>query len=134
MSVERAFFDTNVLIYAATSGEPREGIADALMSRGGFVSVQVLNEFVAVSRHKRRASWPEILQALYAFRGLLQNPLPITMDLHLHALQISQEHGYHIYDSLIIASAVEAGCTVLYSEDLQDGKVIEGLTIRNPFR
>jgi predicted nucleic acid-binding protein len=49
-------------------------------------------------------------------------------------LRISQRHKYHIYDSLVIAAALEAGCAILYSEDMQDGHSIESLRIRNPFR
>ena len=62
-------------------------------------------------------------------------PLPITLATHEAALGIAARFGYRIYDSLIIASALEAACATLYSEDMQDGQVIEGrLTIRNPFR
>ena len=50
------------------------------------------------------------------------------------ALEIVKKHKYHIYDALVIASALETSCTTLYSEDLQDGQVFGGVTIRNPFR
>jgi predicted nucleic acid-binding protein len=61
-------------------------------------------------------------------------PLPLTLSIHEAALEISARTGYQFYDALIIAAALEAGCTPLFSEDLHDGQVINGgLTIRNPF-
>jgi predicted nucleic acid-binding protein len=50
------------------------------------------------------------------------------------ALRLASRYQYHIYDSLVIAAALQAACSILYSEDMRDGQVIEGLTIRNPFR
>ena len=70
-----------------------------------------------------------------AFLVLCPEPLPITMEMHEAARTIAAKHGYSIYDALVIAAALEAGCATLYSEDLRDGQVIDGqLTIRNPFR
>jgi predicted nucleic acid-binding protein len=134
MNAEPAFFDTNILIYANSAGETRQSAALTLLLAGGRVSVQVLNEFVAVSRRKRGLSWYDTLEALRFFQALLGPPQALRFTTHMRALQISQESRYHIYDSLIIASALEAKCSVLYSEDLQDGHVIGPLTIRNPFR
>ena len=129
-----AFLDTNVLIYAALQPDPRSDRARALLAQGGAVSVQVLNEFANVARRKLRKPWPEMAQALTAVRALCPPPLPVTLATHEAALGIAARFGYRIYDSLIIASALEAACATLYSEDMQDGQVIEGrLTIRNPF-
>jgi predicted nucleic acid-binding protein len=130
----RAFFDTNVLIYAFAKDDPRAEIAEQLLAGGGVVGVQILNEFVAVAVRKLGMPWDEVLEALSAIRTLCPSPLPITIETHETALQISARHGYHIYDSLVIAAAVRASCHTLYSEDLHDGQVINGLTIRNPFR
>jgi predicted nucleic acid-binding protein len=130
-----AFFDTNVLIYAALQPDPRSDRARALLAQGGAVSVQVLNEFANVARRKLRKPWPEVAQALTAVRALCPPPLPVTLATHEAALGIAARFGYRIYDSLIIASALEAACATLYSKDMQDGQAIEGrLTIRNPFR
>ena len=79
-------------------------------------------------------SWAEVAEAIEAFLVLCPSPLPITVDLHEAARKIAEKHNYGIYDGVVIAAAMEAGCSVLYSEDLQDGQRIEGLTIRNPFR
>jgi predicted nucleic acid-binding protein len=96
--------------------------------------VQVLNEFVSVARRKISMSWNDVTEALHAFRVLCPSPLPITAETHDAAVKIAARRGYNIYDALLIASPLEAGCATLYSEDLQDGQTIDGiLTIRNPF-
>jgi predicted nucleic acid-binding protein len=130
----KAFFDTNVLIYAVAEGDPRSAQAEELLVSGGVLSVQVLNEFVSVARRKLLMSWSDVNQALDAFRILCPVPLPMTIKTHETALRIAAEHGYNIYDALVIAASLEAGCATLYSEDLHDGRTIDGqLTIRNPF-
>jgi len=131
----KVFFDTNVLIYAMALGDPRRDRAQQLLAQGGMVSVQVLNEFAAVARRKMRMPWEDVVEALDTIRVLCPSPPPITLDRHESALKIAQEHGFGIYDALILSSALEANCSTVYSEDLQDGQVIDGeLTIRNPFR
>lgn len=130
----KAFFDTNVLIYAVAEGDPRSTQAEELLSLGGVLSVQILNEFVSVARRKVLMSWSDVTEALDAFRVLCPSPLPITIETHEAALRIAEKHGYNIYDALVVASALEAGCAMLYSEDFHDGQTIDGqLTIRNPF-
>lgn len=131
---DRAFFDTTVLVYAVSVGDRRADVAEGLLADGGWISVQVLNEFVSVSRRKLQRSWKEINEALASVRALCGPVLPIELKTHERALKIAEQTGYHIYDSLVVAAALEARCNVLYSEDMQDGRRIEGLTIRNPFR
>ncbi len=132
---DSAFFDSNVLIYAMVSGDPRRQRAQELVAHGGVISVQVLNEFVSVARRKMRMPWEDIVEALDAFRILFPSPVAIGIDTHEAALKIAKPYGFGIYDALIVASALEARCTTLYSEDMQDRQVVEGkLTIRNPFR
>ena len=133
MKGERAFFDTNVLIYAFAEDDPRSGIAERLLARGGVVGVQVLNEFVAVAVRKLAMSWDEVLEALSALRVLFPSPTPLTVQTHEAALRIAGRYGYHIYDSLVIAAALEARCDILFSEDMNAGQTIEGLTVLNPF-
>lgn len=130
-----AFFDTNVFVYAVVQDDPRSQQAEDLIAEGGTVSVQVLYEFAAVVRRKAKMPWDEIRFAIENIKALCPDPLPITLDTHEEALAIAEKYGYRIYDALIVASALKARCTILYSEDLQDGQVIEGkLTIRNPFK
>jgi predicted nucleic acid-binding protein len=129
-----AFFDTNVLVYAVALDDPRNARAEALLSSGGRISAQVLNEFVSVARRKLLMPWSDVTEALDAFRVLCPSALPINLAVHEAALKIAEKHGFGIYDALVIAAALESGCAVLYSEDFQDGQTIDGqLTIRNPF-
>lgn len=130
----RAFLDTNVLIYALAKDDPRSRRSEQLLAVGGILSVQILNEFVSVARRKLLMSWSEVTEALTAIRLLCPTPLPLTVDMHEAALKIAEKHGYGIYDALVVAAALEAGCDTLYSEDLQGGQTINGqVTIRNPF-
>ena len=129
----RPFLDSNIVIYAFTANDPRNGKAEALLEAGGVISVQVLNEFVNVSRRKQGRDWDEIGDSLGILKILLDPPRPLTVEVHESAVAIARDRGLSIYDSLIIAAALRAGCSILYSEDLQHGQTIEQLTIRNPF-
>ena len=130
----KAFLDTNIILYAFTSNDPRREKALALLAAGGIISMQVLNEFVNVSRHKVHRGWAEIEEALGSVKALLDPPYPLTTELHDAGIVIARDHGYHFYDSLIIAAALQAGCSILYSEDFHHGQTIEQLRIQNPFR
>jgi predicted nucleic acid-binding protein len=130
----KAFLDTNVLIYAVTQSDARAARAEELLMSGGVVSVQVLNEFTAVARRKLQMPWAEVAEAVEAFLVLCPSPVALTLEIHQAARAIAEKDGFNIYDALVIAAALEAGCDVLYSEDFQDGQRIEGkLTMRNPF-
>jgi predicted nucleic acid-binding protein len=131
---DRAFFDTNVILYAFRQEDKRSQVAETLLAAGGGVlSVQVLNEFVAVARRKLDRSWEEIRHALDILRVLCPEPVPLTVETHERAVQIAERYGYSIFDSLIVAAAINAGASTLYTEDMRDGQAIDGLTIRNPF-
>jgi predicted nucleic acid-binding protein len=78
-------------------------------------------------------SGEEIREVLTPIRAVCEIE-PLTVEAHDLGLQIAQGYGLSFYDAMIVASALRAGCSTLYSEDLQDGQVIEKqLTIRNPF-
>jgi predicted nucleic acid-binding protein len=127
------FFDTTILIYTISETDTRADVAEDLLVSGGHISVQVLNEFAAVARRKLKMSWKEIYEALDDIRSLCEPAAPLTVTIHDAALKIAAEYGFHIYDALILASALDAGCDTLYSEDMQDGQKIGPITIRNPF-
>ncbi|HWN76239.1 MAG TPA: PIN domain-containing protein [Candidatus Udaeobacter sp.] len=130
----KAFLDTNVLVYAVTQSDARAARAEELLIAGGVVSVQILNEFAAVARRKLQLPWAEVAEAVVAFLVLCPSPVPITLEIHQAARTIAENLGCNIYDALVLAAALDAGCDVLYSEDFQDGQKIEGkLTVRNPF-
>lgn len=128
-----SFFDTNILIYLASSDTEKAKKAERLLDEvGGVISVQVLNEFVNVARRKMRLSWPEIRDTLQSLRGILRVE-PITTQVHDAGLDIAERYGLSTYDAMIVASALEADCETLWSEDMQDGMVIGELTVSNPF-
>ena len=131
---DKVFFDTNVLLYTIGQHDARTPTAEALLGNGGLISVQVLNELASVAHRKLRMSWPEVTDALGAIRILCPSPIPLTSEMHDAALRLAGQYGFHIYDALIVAAALEEDCTTLYSEDLQSGQVIDGrLAILNPF-
>jgi predicted nucleic acid-binding protein len=132
MKGKKPFFDTNVLVYAY-SDDLRKGKAELLIEAGGRIGVQQLNEFISVARQKFRRSWTEILTVLSDLRLFCPDPVPITLTLHQTALGICERYEYNIYDSLVIAAALQTSCDVLYTEDMRDGQKIESLIIRNPF-
>jgi predicted nucleic acid-binding protein len=129
----KPFLDTNVIVYAFSSDDPRAAKAEALLEDGGVISVQVLNEFVNVLRRKQGRGWDEVQDALGVLKVLLDPPQPLPLELHEAAVEIARDCGFSIYDGLIIAAALRSGCSILYSEDFQHGQGIGQLTIRNPF-
>jgi predicted nucleic acid-binding protein len=130
---DKPFFDTNVILYAFRQDDARGQVAKALLAEGGAVSVQVLNELVAVARRKLHRSWEEVRRALGILRVFCSEPVPLTIETHERALHIAERYGYSIFDSLIIAAALHVGAGTLYSENMRDGQAIDGVTIRNPF-
>lgn len=129
------FLDTNVLIYAVAKNDPRASKAEALLASGSMVSIQSLNEFALVARRKLAMPWKDVKEFLDLICILCPEPVPTSLDTHKLALAIAERYGYGIYDALVASAALEAGCRTLYSEDLQDGQIINRqLTIRNPFQ
>lgn len=129
-----SFFDSNVLIYAATKDPLKAARARQLMLVGGTISVQVLNEIANATLKKRTMTWPQILAFLDLVKQLVRI-VPIDMAVHTNGLQIAQRHRLAIYDAMIAAAALQANCDTLYSEDLHNGLLIDGkLRIVNPFR
>ena len=131
----KPFFDTNILVYTIGQHDTRTAVAESLLAAGGIVSVQVLNELAAVMQRKLRMPWEEIVEALAAVRVFCPSPTSLTSETHDAALDLARRHGWHVYDALIVAAALAAGCSTLFTEDLQHGRVIDGrLTVVNPFR
>ncbi|HEY1425562.1 MAG TPA: PIN domain-containing protein [Caulobacteraceae bacterium] len=133
MSV-RAFLDTNILIYAVGADPHRTPAAERLLLAGGYISVQVLNEFVAVARRKLNMAWPDVHAALSSIRQLCAAPTPLDGALHDAGLVLAERHNLSIYDALIVAAAQAARCEVVYSADMHHGHRFDGgLRIENPF-
>lgn len=132
MSATKAFFDTNVVGYFASADAAKAKRSGELLRAGGFVSVQVLNEFAAFARRKHALPWPSIRTVLAAVRSTC-TVASLTVTTHELGLTIAEKHQLNLYDGMIVAAAQLAGCRLLYSEDMHDGLVIDGLTIRNPY-
>ena len=128
-----SFLDTNVLIYAFSDDLAKAERAAEALAAGGSISVQVLNEFVNVCRKKLQLDWKEIEERLEVVRALVSEVVPVGIDVHEKAVALARDDGFSFYDALIVAAAIELNCAELLTEDLQDGRVVMGLTIRNPF-
>lgn len=126
------FLDTNLLLYLLSAEPEKADRAEALLAAGGTVSVQVLNEFAAVARRKAHLDFAEIRVALGVVRSTCA-VVPLDLETHALGLDVAERYRFSVYDGLIVAAALRAGCTVLYSEDLQHGQTIDGLTARSPF-
>jgi predicted nucleic acid-binding protein len=127
------FLDTNVLVYAHSQGDYRTAAARQLLLNGGVVGVQVLNEFVSVARAKLGFTWAEVQESVESIVILCPTPRALSIDTHLHALDLCKRYGFSIWDGLIVAAAAEARCSKLLTEDMQHGQTIGKLTIVNPF-
>lgn len=133
MRVDRRFFDTDVLVYAFI-GDRRSQRALTLLEKGGAIGVQNLNEFANVARNKLKKDWNWIHEALDRIRFLCPTVVPMDVRLHRKGIAIADRLQLNIFDALVVAAAREQGCETLWSEDMQDGMVVDALlTIRNPF-
>jgi predicted nucleic acid-binding protein len=130
----KQFFDTNILIYAFASDDPRSVRAESLIAEGGVIGVQVLNEFTNVTRRKLRWEWKHIEASLAVVEELFGPVAPLTTAIHARAVVLARDRELSIFDALIVAAAQEAGCQLLMSEDLQHGQKFGTLTVENPFR
>lgn len=131
------FVDTNVLIYAvsnAPADRPRRDVALDLLDRLDLaLSAQVLAEFYAVSTSKRQLNLThdEAIQLLLALDRF--PTCPVTRELVLEAVDLRQRYRISYWDAAILCAAKRMGCTTVYSEDLSDGQVYDGVTVVNPF-
>jgi len=136
----RFFLDTNIFVYAFDAAAPAKArkaarlVRDAVDTGKGIVSYQVVQEFfnVALRRFAQPMGVAEAEQYLITvFRPLLA--IHSSPALYVEALRIAGKHRLAWYDSIIVASALEGQCDMLYSEDFRHGREINGLRIENPF-
>lgn len=130
MSAE--FADTNVILYLLDDGRKAER-AEAILGQRPRISVQVLNEALVNCRRKAGLSWEETGTFLAGVRALC----PVEdLTLHTHDIgrALAERYGFSVHDATIVSSALIAGCRTVWSEDMQDGLLVEGrLRIVNPF-
>ncbi|HFD13651.1 MAG TPA: PIN domain-containing protein [Crenotrichaceae bacterium] len=133
MPAPKAFIDTNVLLYLLSADMNKANRAEEIVQMGGLISVQVLNEMTNVARRKLTMSWIEINEVLEVIRSVCLIE-PLTIETHNKGRFIAERYGLGVYDSMIIAAALLAGCKTLYSEDMQNGQLFnDQLRIINPF-
>lgn len=126
------FFDTNIVLYLLSADEHKANTAEALLTQGGMVSVQVLNEAASVCRRKLKLPWPEVHELLDAVKACC-DVVPLTRAVHERALHLAERYQLSLYDALICASAQDADAEMLYTEHLQDGLKLGRLQVCNPF-
>lgn len=132
----RVFLDTNVLVYAYSNDDPvkRVKALEVCLLDDAWISTQVLIEFINTFRRKFGSAWTDLEASL---EELTQNyPLHVnTATTVSEALRLANRYQLSWFDSLIVAAALECGCETLFSEDLNEGLVVDGkLTVVNPFR
>ena len=137
MSAEE-FIDSNVFVYLFDETNPekyqraRELVRQSIERQTGCISFQVVQETLNVLTGRYRISPEQVRTYLEQVLVPLWQVYP-SASLYQDAISIQGRYGFSFYDSLIVAAALEAGCTRLYSEDLQDGQQVQRLTIVNPF-
>lgn len=135
MNAKPYFLDTNFLVYGYTGqDEAKSEIANGLIIGGqAMVSAQVLNEFCNTLRRKFPAQYLRVEAALTELTSCLP-VVTLSLSTTQSAVQLSLRFGWSFYDSLIVAAARDAHCSVVLSEDLQHGFVMDDrLRIENPF-
>jgi predicted nucleic acid-binding protein len=137
---DRYFLDTNIFVYSLDPVDPRKArIAEELVTRGvgsrlGVISYQVVQEFMNVSLRQFRATMTVTELELYFFKVLLpMMTIPSSSGLFVEALRLQAAGQIVWYDSLVVAAAIQGGCEILYSEDMQHGRHFGDLVVQNPF-
>ena len=132
---DKVFLDTNILVYAYSNTEPdKQATARKVIAEyDSYISTQVLQELTNTLTKKFHNSWHEAQHVI--LESCNNNLLHINQrETVIDACNIAQKYNYSFYDSLIIAAAIECNCSILYSEDLHEGQLIESkLKIVNPF-
>lgn len=132
---DKLFLDSNILVYCySTSDMHKRGIARALASMDNVhISTQVLNETTNVLAKKYSISWGDLAKLIDDFENNFTVRLVSISEIR-KSCGIAERYGFSFFDSLMIASALECNCDILYSEDMQNGQIIEdNLKIVNPF-
>jgi len=130
--MSRPFIDSNVVLYLLSADAAKADRAEAILSMGGVVSVQVLNEVASVCRRKLKMSWEEVEPLLLAVKTACEI-MPLTVASHEKAVELSKRFQLSLFDANIVATALLSGSGVLFSEDMHSGLLIDRLLIQNPF-
>lgn len=127
------FLDSNVLVYLTSTEASKALAVERLLASRPTISAQVLNEVTNVLRRKMRFEWTAVDRFVERL-VLIATVLPLTEGTNRSARALAARHGFSWYDALIVASALEGGCTRLFTEDMHHGHKVDGLSIVDPFR
>ena len=133
---DKVFTDTNILIYFISDDIHKKNISKTILATDYkiVISSQVINEFVAVTTKKLILPFTEIVHYANEFMDIFRFSV-ITNHTIKMSFELKQKYKFSTWDNLIIASALENDCSVLFTEDMQDGQIIENsLKIVNPFK
>lgn len=130
--MSKPFIDSNIVLYLLSGETAKADQAQAIVTAGAVVSVQVLNEVTSVCLRKLKMPWSEVDAVLLAIKAAC-NVVPLTVASHEKAVAIAKRYQLAFYDANIVASALLCGADVLLSEDMHSGLSIDALVIRNPF-
>lgn len=129
----KGFLDSNIVLYLLSGDSGKADKAESLLQARPVISVQVINEVTHVCRRKLRMDWSEIAQFLELLRYFCK-VVPLTVETHDRARRLAANYQLSFYDACIAAAAIRAGCSVLFSEDMNHNQIFEeSLTLQNPF-
>jgi predicted nucleic acid-binding protein len=131
--LSKPFIDSNVILYLLSSDSSKADQAEAVVEAGGIISVQVLNEVTSVCQRKLKMEWVEIDAVLQAVKASVE-VVPLTEASHELAVQICKRYQLSFYDAHICSAALMSASKILLSDDMQNGLVVDGLVIKNPFK
>ena len=132
----RVAIDSNILIYAEIEPDSEKGkrSADLILrsARDGVIPAQVLGEFLRFVQRRFPASFDEAIQQARLYQSVFLTP-PTTDAVINKASELARVHGLQLWDCVVCAAAAEARAKVLLTEDMQDGRTLDGLRLTNPF-
>jgi len=133
---DKIFIDTNILLYLSIKDEAKTGVLTNLIykQKQATISTQVLGEFSNVIYRKQLLSPDKLIDYLNIYSSEFE-VVNIVSDTIINSIRIKEKYKFSFWDSMIISSAIEANCTILYSEDMHHKQLIENkITIVNPFK
>jgi len=133
---DKIFLDSNILIYCYSNNEiDKQKIARSIFenTKDIYISSQVINAVTNILLKKLKLTTTDVVNTILQISALVTT-FSFHINTQLEALKLKEKYNLQFYDALIIATAIENNCTVLYSEDMQDGLIINNtITIKNPF-
>ena len=132
----RVAIDSNILIYAELEPDLEKGsrAADLILraARDGVISAQVLGEYLRFVQRRVPASFDEAIRQAILYQSVFLTP-PTTNAIINKASELARTHRMQLWDCVVCAASAQAGAKALLTEDMQDGRVIDGLRLMNPF-